>query len=323
VGGLTLGGGLGHLTRKYGLSIDNLLSVDMVLADGSFVTADGKQHEDLFWAVRGGGGNFGVVTSFLFRARHVDTVFAGLTLWPLEQASDVMRRYREFITNAPEDVNGFLAFMSVPPAPAFPKDLHGKKVCGVIWCCTEPADEAGKSIQPLRTFGRPVLDHVGLMPFPALQSLFDPLLPPGLQWYWKSDFVNELSDEAIALHVRHASEMPTPLSATHFYPINGAAHKHRSDETAFSFRDANWAEVIIGVDPDPANKDKITGWARRYWEDLHPYSAGGAYVNFLMDEGQDHVKATYRDNYGRLAAIKNKYDPENFFCVNQNIRPEV
>lgn len=322
VGGLTLGGGLGHLTRKYGLTIDHLLSVDIVLADGSFVTADGTHHQDLYWAVRGGGGNFGVVTSFLFHARPVHTVFAGMTLWPVEQAAQVMQRYRSFITNAPEDISGFFAFMAVPPAPMFPQHLHGKKVCGIVWCCTGPADKAEKAMQPLRRSGKPALDHVGPIPFPALQSIFDPFYPPGLQWYWKADFVKELSDEAIALHVRHGSGLPTPLSAMHLYPIDGAAHKHRSDDTAFSFRDANWAEVIFGVDVDPANKDEIVGWARRYFDDVHPYSAGGAYVNFMMDEGQDRVKATYRDNYGRLSAIKKKYDPENFFSVNQNIRPE-
>lgn len=322
VGGLTLGGGLGHLTRKYGLTIDHLLSVDMVLADGSFVTADGNHHQDLYWAVRGGGGNFGVVTSFLFQARPVHTVFAGPTLWLVEQAAEVMQRYRTFITNAPEDVSGFFAFMAVPPAPMFPQHLHGKKVCGIIWCCTEEAGKAEKAIHPMRGFGRPAFDHVGPMPFPALQSLFDPLYPPGLQWYWKADFVKELGDEAVALHVQHGSTLPTPLSLMHLYPINGAAHNHRSDDTAFSFRDSNWAEVICGVDAEPAKKDQIVGWTRRYFDDLHPYSAGGAYVNFMMEEGQDRVKATYGGNYGRLSAIKKKYDPANFFSVNQNIRPE-
>jgi FAD/FMN-containing dehydrogenase len=323
VAGLTLGGGLGHLTRKYGLTIDNLLAVDVVLADGTFVTASGDRNQDLYWAVRGGGGNFGVVTSFLFRAHPVHTVFGGPTLWPLEQTPDILRRYREFITAASEDINGFFALLTVPPAPMFPSHLHLKKMCGVVWCCTGAADKAERAIKPLRDFGKPAFDHVGPMPFPALQSLFDPLYPPGLQWYWKADFVKEIGDEAISLHARHGAALPTPLSTMHLYPIDGAAHKPRSDETAFSFRDANWAEVIVGVDADPANNDRIIEWARKYWDDLHPHSAGGAYVNFMMDEGQERIKATYRDNYGRLAAIKKKYDPGNFFRVNQNIQPEA
>ncbi len=321
VGGLTLGGGLGHLTRKCGLAVDNLLSVDMVLADGRFVTASAEENPDLHWAVRGGGGNFGVVTSFLFRAHPVKMVYAGPTLWPLERAADVMKVYREFIVKAPEDVNGFFAFLVVPPAPIFPESLHMKPMCGIVWCCTCPPEEADRAMQPMRSFGPPAFDHVGLMPHPTLQSFFDPLYPPGLQWYWRADFVRELSDEAIALHVKHGSRIPTMHSTMHLYPINGAPHRVGRNDTAFSYRDANWAEVIVGVDPDPANKDKITAWTKEYWEALHPYSAGGAYVNFMMDEGQDRVKASYRDNYDRLAAVKKKYDPTNFFRVNQNIRP--
>ncbi|MGE5569102.1 MAG: FAD-binding oxidoreductase [Rhodospirillales bacterium] len=323
VGGLTLGGGIGHLSRKYGLTIDNLLAVDIVLADGSLVTASADKNQDLYWAVRGGGGNFGVVTSFLFRANPVHTVLAGPTLWPVEQTAEVLRNYREFIPAAPEDINGFFAVLTVPPVPMFPSHLHLKKMCGIVWCCLGPAEKAEKAIAPMRSFGKPAFDHVGSMPFPALQSLFDPLYPPGLQWYWKADFVKEIPDEALALHARNGAALPTMLSTMHLYPIDGAAHRPRSSDMAFSYRDANWAEVIVGVDPDPRNNDRIIEWARKYWDDLHPYSAGGAYVNFMMDEGQDRIKATYRDNYSRLAAIKRKYDPGNFFCVNQNIRPEA
>ncbi|HUI44320.1 MAG TPA: FAD-binding oxidoreductase [Terriglobia bacterium] len=321
VAGLTLGGGIGYLTRRYGLTIDNLLSADVVLADGRFVTASADENPDLFWALRGGGGNFGVVTSFEFRIHPVSMVNFGPTFWPLEQAADVLRAYRQFIVSAPENVNGFFAFLVIPPAPMFPEHLHLKKVCGIVWCCTGSAEQTEAALKPMRAVGQPLLDHVGPAPFPAVQSLFDALFVPGLQWYWRADNFTELSDEAIARHVEHGSKIPTMLSTMHLYPVNGAAQRVGRNDTAYSFREALFAEVIVGVDPDPANAEKITAWCKDYWEALHPYSAGGAYVNFMMDEGQDRIQAAFRDNYGRLAAIKKKYDPTNFFRVNQNIRP--
>ncbi len=320
VGGLTLGGGLGHLTRKCGLTIDNLLAADVVLADGSFVTASEDENEDLFWAIRGGGGNFGVVTSFLFRLHPISTVIGGPTLWPLEQAPEVMRWYRDFIANAPEDLNGFFAFLTVPPGPPFPEHLHLKKMCGIVWCYTGPKEKADEVFAPVLEVGTPALHGVGEMPYPALQGAFDGLYTPGLQWYWKADFINELSDEAIKEHMKYA-EGPTLHSTMHLYPINGAAHRVGKNDTPWSYREATWGMVIAGVDPDPGNKVIITDWARNYWEAIHPYSAGGAYVNMMMDEGQERVKAAYRDNYDRLAATKRKYDPQNLFRVNQNIRP--
>jgi FAD/FMN-containing dehydrogenase len=321
VGGLTLGGGLGHLTRRFGLAVDNLIGADMVLADGSFVSVSASNHPDLFWAIRGGGGNFGVVTSFLFRLHPVKTVIAGPTLWPLEQSADVLKWYREFITKAPEELNGFFAFLVVPPGPPFPEHLHLKKMCGVVWCYTGTEKNAEAVFKPIRDFGPPALYGVQAMPFPAIQSAFDGLYPPGHQWYWKADFVDKLSDQAIALHVEHGSRLPTMQSTMHLYPIDGAARRVGRNDTAFSYRDATWAEVIVGVDPDPANAKRITSWAKEYWDALHPYSAGGAYVNFMMEEGQDRVKDSYRDNYKRLAATKAKYDPNNLFRVNQNIQP--
>lgn len=321
VGGLTLGGGIGHLTRKAGLSIDNLLAVDIVLADGSFVTASADENTDLFWAVRGGGGNFGVVTSFLFRLHPISTVIGGPTLWSLDKAADVMRWYREFIVNAPEDLNGFFAFLTVPPGPPFPEHLHLQKMCGVVWCYTGPEDQAEKVFAPIKDFGPPDLYGIHDMPLPALQAAFDALYPPGHQWYWRADFVNELSDEAIALHVKHGSAMPTMQSSMHMYPINGAAHRPSNSDTPWNYRDAQWASVMVGVDPDPANAEMIKKWTVEYWEALHPHSAGGAYVNFMMDEGQERVQATYRGNYDRMVKIKSKYDPTNLFHVNQNIKP--
>jgi FAD/FMN-containing dehydrogenase len=321
VAGLTLGGGIGHLTCTYGLTIDNLLGADMVLADGSFVTASEKENPDLFWAIRGGGGNFGVVTSFLLRLHPVKMVSAGPTFWPLDQTPQVMKAYREFIAEAPEDVSGFLAFMNIPPVPLFPENLHNQKVCAVIWCSTAAPEKAEKATQRMRSVGKPLLDHVGPMPFPALQSLFDPLLPPGLQMYWRADFHKELSDASIPVHQKYAEKIPAGLSLTHLYPINGAVHRVSKADTAFSYRDCLVAGVIVGIDPDPKNKETITNWTKEYFDALHPYSAGGAYVNFMMEEGQERVKASFGENYDRLAAIKTKYDLTNFFRVNQNIRP--
>lgn len=321
VGGLTLGGGLGHLTRKLGLTIDNLLGADVVLADGRFVIANAQENSDLFWALRGGGGNFGVVTSFLFKAHPVDTVIAGPMFWNLSDAADVMKFYREFITKAPDALGGWFAFMIVPPVPLFPEALHLKNVAAILWCSTAPANETNRLLEPVRQFRKPLLDGVGPVPLPALNSLFDGLYPPGLQWYWKADFFKELSDAAVAEHVKWGSQIPTMFSAMHLYPVNGAAHRVGNNDTAWSYRDAVWSQVIVGVDPDPANRDKITNWARGYYDALHPYGAGGAYVNFMMEEGEDRVRASYRGNYGRLAKVKAKFDPDNFFRVNQNIRP--
>lgn len=321
VGGLTLGGGIGHLTRKCGLTIDNLVSADLVLADGSFVTASEWRHEDLFWAIRGGGGNFGIVTSFLFKTHRIHTVYGGPMLWELEEAPEVMRWYRKFIVEAPDDINGFFAFLTVPPGPPFPEHLHNKKMCGIVWTYTGAMDKAEEVFKPIRGFKKPALDFVGPIPQPALQSMFDPIYPPGLQWYWKADFFNELSDNAIEQHMKFGTQLPTMWSTMHLYPVNGAAARVGNDDTPWAYRNATWAQVIVGVDPDPANNDRIISWARSYWEALHPYSAGGAYINFMMDEGDDRVKATYRNNYSRLARIKSKYDPNNLFSVNQNIKP--
>ncbi|HEX9666052.1 MAG TPA: FAD-binding oxidoreductase [Thermodesulfobacteriota bacterium] len=323
VAGLTLGGGVGHLTRKCGLTIDNLLAADMVLADGSFVTVSEEENQELYWAIRGGGGNFGVITSFLFKSHPVSTVHAGPMIWELDQTTEVMQWYREFIIDAPEDINGFFLFLVVPPGPPFPEHLHGKNMCGVVWCYTGPKEKVEEVFKPIRRISKPAFVHVGPMPLPVLNSAFDALYPKGLQQYWKADFMNELSDEAIAQHVKYGSKVPTMLSTMHIYPINGAAHRVGKNDTPWIYRDATWAQVIVGVDPDPANNEKIISWTREYWDVLHEHSAGGAYVNFMMEEGEDRIRATYGDNYERLVSIKNKYDPSNLFRVNQNIKPTV
>ncbi len=322
VGGLTLGGGIGHLARRYGLTIDSMLSAELVLADGSTVTASPDEHPDLFWAIRGGGGNFGIVTSFLFRLHPADTVYAGPMIWPLDRATDVLRWYRDFLPGVPEDLSGFFAFLNVPPGPPFPEALWTRTVVAIVWCYTGPVEDAEERFKPIRSaLGPPLVDLVGLLPFPAFQSLFDPLLPAGIQSYWRADFVKELTDEAIALHVEHGSRLPTLLSTMHLYPMDGAVRRVGRHDTAFSYRDTGWLETIVGFDMDPANAGLIRDWTVAYWEALHPSSEAGAYVNFMMDEGVDRIRATYRDNLERLVQVKDRYDPTNVFHVNQNIRP--
>ncbi len=321
VGGLTLGGGLGHLTRKYGLTIDNLLGAELVTADGAHVRANADENSDLFWAIRGGGGNFGVVTRFHFRANPVGTVVAGPTFWPVEQAAEVLSFYRDFIPNAPRELNGFFAFHFVPPGPPFPEELHGRHVCGVVWNYLGSEDDLATLLAPILAVGTPLLHGVHSMPFAMLNGAFDGLYPPGDQWYWRADFVKEIPDEAVGRNVEYGLKLPTGKSTMHMYPIDGAVHDIAPSDTAWSYRDAQWAQVMVGVDPDPAQKDVLRRWAVGYWEALHPYSAGGAYVNFMMDEGQERVQATYRDNYPRLTQVKAAYDPSNIFRVNQNIQP--
>jgi FAD/FMN-containing dehydrogenase len=322
VGGLTLGGGLGHLTRKCGLTIDNLLEADLVLASGERVRASAGENPDLFWAIRGGGGNFGVVTSFTFRLHEVGTVIGGPTFWPVEQGAEVLSAYREFLPSAPRELNGFFAFHTVPPGPPFPEEIHMRKVCGVVWCYVGAEQDAAAAMAPLLdAVPEPLMHGVAPMPHPMLQSAFDGLYPKGEQWYWRADFVNEIPDEAVAIHQRFGEAMPTLKSTMHMYPIDGAAHDVSSTDTAWSYREANWGSVFAGVDPDPANVGAVRQWSIDYSQALHPYSAGGAYVNMMMDEGQERVRASYRDNYDRLARVKAQYDPENLFRVNQNIQP--
>jgi len=320
VGGITLGGGIGHLTRQMGLAIDNLLEADVVLADGSVVTASETENPDLFWALRGGGGNFGVVTSFLFRLHPIPNLYAGPMLWTLDRSAEVLRWYREFITTAPDDLNGFFAFLTVPPAAPFPEHLWNEKMCGVVWAYT--GDTPEEVFAPIRAqFGAPALDWVGPITHPALNSMFDGIYPAGDQWYWKADFVKEIPNEAVDIHVQYAEALPTGKSTMHLYPIYGVASRVEKDATAWSYRDAKWGMVMVGVSPDPADNEHMIEWTRDYWSALHSYSAGGAYINMMMEEGQDRVRASYGDHYDRLVEIKGRYDPTNLFRVNQNIKP--
>jgi FAD/FMN-containing dehydrogenase len=323
VSGLTLGGGTGYLTRSHGLTIDNLLEADIVLADGSFVTASSDRHPDLFWALRGGGGNFGVVTSFLFQAHPVSAVYAGPIFWLATHAGAVMRAFREFLAEAPEDLGTFVGLKTVPSMDPFPKEHWGQRACAVISSYNGPAAD-GEQVMArlLEAVPPPIFNWMGTMPFPAMQALFDPIFPKGLQWYWKGDFVKSLTDDAIDAHIAHAAQAPSELCLMHLYPINGAVHRAAKDSTAWSVRDATFSMVIAAIDSDPGRAEALKTWGRAYWKAVHPFNMDGGYVNFMMDdEGAGRIQASYGDNYARLAVIKARYDPNNLFRVNQNIEP--
>ena len=318
VGGLTLGGGVGHFTRSMGLTIDNLVAATVVLADGSIVQCDAEREPELFWALRGGGGNFGVVTQFSFRLHHASTVLAGPVLYDLDDAADVLEWYRDFVPEQPSELGIWYGYVSVPPGPPFPEELHLRKAAALV--LTQVGEEESEAMRAARSFGKPLLDGVGPMPVPVWNTAFDGVYPPGDQWYWRGEFVEELSDAAIDVHLQYHESAPTWKSTMHLYSIDGAAARVGNDETAWGYRHAKWAQVIAGVDPDPANKDAITEWARSYSDALKPYVLPGGYSNFAMDE-PDRVRGMYGDNYDRLARAKATYDPENVFRVNQNIPP--
>lgn len=322
VAGLTLGGGFGYLTRRYGLCCDNVISAEVVTADGRIVTASESENADLFWALRGGGGNYGVVTRFEFKLHPVSMVYGGPIFFPAEASAQVLRFFRDFIATAPLEISGFFGYHEAPPAPFVPEALHGHKACAIVVCYTGPMEDAEAAIRPIREAGPVALDLCGPIPYPALNSMFDALLPHGLNHYWKADFVRELSDDAIDIHARFGPEVPNFLSLMHLYPLDGAVQQIDKDATAFTYRDVEFTHIIAGIDMDAANMPARTAWVRDYWAALHPYSAGGAYINFLMDEGQDRIKTTYLENYPRLVETKRRWDPENLFHMNQNIRPD-
>jgi len=318
VGGLTLGGGMGHLTRGMGLTIDNLVAATVVLADGSVVQTDAEREPELLWALRGGGGNFGVVTSFSFRCHPVTTVLAGPVLYDIGDAAELLTWYRDFLPAAPDEVSGFFAFLSIPPGPPFPEELHLRKVCGVVW--TQPGEEESAALREARSFGTPLLDGIAPVPLPAWNTAFDAVYPAGDQWYWRGEFFREIPDEAIAVHAEFGPQMPTWKSTMHLYAIDGAPSRVANDATAWAYRDAIWGGVFAGVDPDPANAGACRDWVIAYSDALKPYGMGGGYVNFEMD-APDRVHRMYGANYDRLARVKAQYDPDNVFSVNQNIKP--
>ena len=322
VGGLTLGGGIGYLARGVGLSCDNLVSAEVVTADGRALTASERENEDLFWALRGGGGNFGVVTSFELHLHPVTEVYGGPLFFDRSDAGTVLRAYREFIVDAPGQFGGFPAWQIAPPLPFIPEERHGEAMLAFVACWAGPIEDGERALEPLRDAAPVVAEHVGQMPYPALNCAFDALYPPGgLQHYWKANFVKELTDEAIAAHLEHGPKVPVVNSTVHIYPINGECNRVAPDATAFAYRDATFATVIAGMWPDPADNEANIKWVRDYFDATAPLSEEGGYVNFMSGDDQDRIKANYRGNYDRLVAVKRKYDPDNLFHLNQNIRP--
>lgn len=321
IAGLTLGGGIGYLARGCGLSLDNLLSADVVTADGQFLLASERENEDLFWALRGGGGNFGVVTSFEYRLHPIKDILAGIFVFPLDRGRDVLEFYREYIQTAPEEMGMYPAFLVAPPLPFLPEEAHGETFCAMVACWAGPLEKGEEALKSLRKVAPTVGEMVAPMPYPEINALFDELMPPGLQQYWKGSFSGELTDGAIEVHLEHGPKVPTVNCAMHIYPINGACHRVSPDATAFSYRDATFATVIAGVWPDPADNENNVKWVKDYYQALEPHSAAGGYINFMDADDQGRIKDNYKGNYDRLAAIKRKYDPTNLFHMNQNIRP--
>ncbi|HEV7213004.1 MAG TPA: FAD-binding oxidoreductase [Blastococcus sp.] len=321
IGGLTLGGGIGYLSRGYGLSCDNLLAAEVVTADGSIVTASDEENPDLFWALRGGGGNFGVVTRFTYRLHPVTDILGGPMFFDLADAPALLAYFRDFIATAPREFGGFPGFQIAPPLPFVPEDKVGKPFLLMVPCWTGSVAEGEQIIEGFRQISRPVAEHVGVMPLAALNSAFDALLPPGLQHYWKAAFVRELTDDAIAAHLEHGSKVPCVNSTMHLYPINGAVHDVASDATAFGHRDATFAAVIAGMWPDPADNAANTAWVRDYYAAIAPHSEPGGYINFASADDQSKAAVNFGANYNRLRETKRRYDPGNLFHINQNIDP--
>jgi FAD/FMN-containing dehydrogenase len=321
IGGLTLGGGIGYLARGFGLACDNLVAAEVVTADARQVTASESENEDLFWALRGGGGNFGVVTAFEYRLHPVEQVYGGPILYELDDAATVLEFYRDYIGDAPRELGGFPAWQIAPPLPFIPEDRHGEPFLIFVACWAGPVDQGEAALAPFHEVAPVVAEMVGPMPYPAINSAFDALVPAGLQHYWKANFVKELTDEAIAAHLEHGPKIPAVNSTVHIYPINGAVQDIAPEATAFAYRDANFATVIAGMWPDPADNDANIAWVRGFYEATAPLSEEGGYINFMAADDQDRIRVNYRGNYDRLVETKRKYDPDNTFRINQNIRP--
>ena len=322
VSGLTLGGGIGYLARAHGLSLDNVTSADVVTADGRLLIASERENDDLFWAIRGGGGNFGVVTSWEFKVHPVKDILGGPIFFELSDMEKILRFWRDFIKDAPREFGGFPAFQIAPPLPFIPENRHGDTLALVVTCWTGNQAEGEKIIKEITSIGSPVAVGVGPMPYYALNSAFDALYPyGGLQHYWKANFVKEISDDAIKAHIEHGGKVPALQSTMHLYPINGAVNEVDRDATAFAFRDSTTAMVIAGMWPDAADNEQNIKWVRDYAAAAAPYVEEGGYINFLSDDDQGRIQANFPGHYDRLVQIKRKYDPDNVFRRNQNIKP--
>jgi FAD/FMN-containing dehydrogenase len=322
VSGLTLGGGVGYLARGCGLSCDNLVSAEVVTAEGQILTASEYDNEDLFWALRGGSGNFGVVTWLEFALHDVGMIYGGPMLYEVGDAPAVMRAYDEYIQEAPGELGAFFGWQMAPPLPFIPEDRHGDVFCAVVTCWSGRPEQGEQAIKPFRDVAEVKAELVGPMPYPVLNSAFDALFFKGIRQYWKSDFVHGLSDEAIARHVEHGPRTPTVASTMHLYPVNGAAGRVGTEETAFGHRDARYAMVVVAAWPDPGDDEADIRWVRDYYDAVHPYSGTeGGYVNFVSADDAARAPQNYGPTYERLRQVKAAYDPGNLFHINQNIPP--
>ena len=323
IAGFTLGGGIGWLMRRYGLTCDNLVSAEVITADGEKLTANDSQHADLFWALRGGGGNFGVVTRFEYRLHPVTTVIGGLTLYPAAQARAALRFFREVTDSAPDALTALFAFITAPPAPFVPDWLQGKPAVAIVVCYAGDAAKGERVVRPLKQWDPSGVDVVGPVPYTALQSMLDAGAPPGCLNYWKSGYLDSLTDAAIDTIVEHAERMGSPLAQVHLHHMGGAVARVQSDATAFAHRRSAFAVNLVAMWTDAAETDRYVGWARGFSDALQPHANGAMYVNFLGDEGEARVRAAYGEQtYAKLARIKGRYDPQNVFRLNQNIKPQ-
>lgn len=324
IAGLTLGGGFGWLTRQYGMTIDNLVSADIVTADGKSLTVSQNENSDLFWAIRGGGGNFGVVTGFEFQLHKMNPeIYAGLLVFPFIQAMDIMKQYREFSKSAPEELNVWIVMRHAPPLPFLPEEVHGKMVLVLAVFYNGNAEKGEKLAEFLRGFGDPVGEHIGMQPYTQWQQAFDPLLTPGMRNYWKSHNFSEIKDELIETVIKYAATIPTPHTEIFFGSISGVQNDIPADATAYSARDARFISNVHGRWENAKDDKKCISWSRKFYEAAKPYASGGAYVNFMTDDESDRIPSAYGANYNRLVSLKQKYDPENLFHMNQNIKPRA
>jgi len=324
VSGLTLGGGLGWLVRKHGLACDNLVSIDVVTADGTVVRASETENEDLFWGMRGGGGNFGIATSFEFRVHDAGVVLAGLLAYPIERAGEFLRAWRDFESTAPEAWTAGVVLVTAPAAPFVPEEFHGRQLVGVAGVYAGPIEEGEALLQPLRKFDEPVVDLIQPMPYSAAQTMIDALYPAGLQNYWKAQFLPGVSDELIGTVVAHFRDVPSAMTQVILeHNGDGAVNRVDDDATAFGYRDHSYILIIMSLWPDPADSDRNIAWTRALYDALKPFTRPGIYVNYLGHEGEDRVKEAYGNKYERLVALKKRYDPTNFFHLNQNIAPSA
>ena len=319
IAGLTLGGGMGYLSRAHGLSCDNLVSADVVTADGQLISCDTENNSDLFWAIRGGGGNFGVVTSFKYRTHPVSDVLGGPTFYRID--SETLRNYQKLMAEAPEELTVIFAFTRGLPVPFLPEEWHDQPVMATVTCWCGSPDRDAEVTSIIAELGDVLGQAHWRMPFAEINTLFDDLLPRGLQHYWKANVGGEISEEAISVHMEHGPKVPTMESGPFFFPINGACHRISTNDTAFPHRDAEYSLVLSGSWQDPADNGKNTEWVRNYYDALRPYSEEGGYINFMSADDQERAPSNYGDNYQRLREIKAKYDPTNFFRLNQNVLP--